>query len=180
MLGDPSFVASIAKGGVSVPAYAYAYNNPLAFSDPTGLFALKGKCSNWNEAMAEAKKRAGCGTAAGGGNDPTCACSQKLAECGSGECDICKILDNADPAYIVNKLVCNAPALGCSHHSGDDYFKVEFDNTLCSPPAPASELATVMLHEAAHFCREQTKKHVHDPPKGKKGCRAQDIAEACK
>jgi hypothetical protein len=62
MAQDPEYVRRMAKGGVSVPAYAYALNNPLHYTDPTGLFALKGKCTNWDEAMREAKKRAGCGS----------------------------------------------------------------------------------------------------------------------
>ncbi|MDP3151308.1 MAG: RHS repeat-associated core domain-containing protein [Archangium sp.] len=176
MLQDLSYVVSIAKGGVLVPAYSYAFNNTLHYTDETGLFALNGKCTNWDEAMQEAKKRAGCGS----DDQKSCACAQKLKECGSSGCDICKILDNADPAYIVKNLKCDGKdASGCSHRKANDFFKVEFDQALCSPPAPASELATVILHEAAHFCREQTRQPVHDPPKGNPGCRAADIAEAC-
>ncbi|MCC7134210.1 MAG: hypothetical protein IT352_16245 [Gemmatimonadales bacterium] len=122
MLQRPAYVASIAKCGASVPAYAYAFNNPLHYTDETGLFALKGKCSNWAEALEEAKERAGCGTGRGGGNDRSCACSKKLQDCGSGSCDICKILENAEPATIVTNLKCEGlDSSGCSHRNNQGY-----------------------------------------------------------
>jgi hypothetical protein len=62
MTQSPTHLVATAKGGVNVPAYAYAYNNPLHYTDDTGLFALNRKCTNWDEAMQGAKKRAGCGS----------------------------------------------------------------------------------------------------------------------
>jgi RHS repeat-associated protein len=37
MFQSPEYVKSMAKQGMSVPAYAYAANNPMRYSDPTGL-----------------------------------------------------------------------------------------------------------------------------------------------
>lgn len=173
MLQSPQHMVAMTKGGVGVPAYAYAYNNPLHSTDETGLFALKGKRTNWDEAIQEAKERAGCGS----NDQKSCACSQKLQECGSGRCNICTILDSSEPAHIVQNLKCaNEDALGCSNRNNKGYFSVQFDQALCSPPAPASELASIILHEAAHHCQDQTGKHVGDSGK----CSAQAISEACK
>jgi hypothetical protein len=38
MLQEPRWVKRMAKRGMSVPTYAYAYNNPLRYTDRTGLF----------------------------------------------------------------------------------------------------------------------------------------------
>jgi RHS repeat-associated protein len=37
LLQDPRWVRRMAKRGMSVPTYAYAYNNPVMYIDPTGL-----------------------------------------------------------------------------------------------------------------------------------------------
>ncbi len=38
MLSDPRFIRRMAQQGHGVPAYAYAMNNPLYFTDPNGLY----------------------------------------------------------------------------------------------------------------------------------------------
>lgn len=46
MLQDPKWVAARPKEGMSTPAYSYANNNPLHFTDPTGLYSWKVDCSD--------------------------------------------------------------------------------------------------------------------------------------
>ena len=37
LLQSPSYVPRMAQSGMNVPTYAYAANNPLLYTDPTGL-----------------------------------------------------------------------------------------------------------------------------------------------
>ncbi len=47
-------MASQLKGGDQVPAYSYAGNNPVAFTDPNGLFKVKGGNECERAALREA------------------------------------------------------------------------------------------------------------------------------
>ena len=44
MLQSPNFVVSRAAEGVRVPTYAYANNNPVKYTDPTGLYSWILEC----------------------------------------------------------------------------------------------------------------------------------------
>jgi RHS repeat-associated protein len=44
LLQSPAYVQHMAQGGMSVPTYTYALNNPLKYTDPTGLCATTYDC----------------------------------------------------------------------------------------------------------------------------------------
>jgi hypothetical protein len=44
LLQDPNWVRDEAQDGFSTPTYAYARNNPLRYTDPTGLYAWIDEC----------------------------------------------------------------------------------------------------------------------------------------
>lgn len=46
---EPQFVESEAKGGQSLPAYSYAYSNPMTYVDPTGLYSWGVMCDSEKE-----------------------------------------------------------------------------------------------------------------------------------
>jgi RHS repeat-associated protein len=51
LLQDPNFVRSEAMVGRSTPTYAYALNNPIKYSDPTGLFVGDGLMQCWSDCV---------------------------------------------------------------------------------------------------------------------------------
>ena len=53
MLQNPRWVASELGSGHQVPAYAYARNNPVAYSDPTGLYVGSGLAMCWSDCVRE-------------------------------------------------------------------------------------------------------------------------------
>ena len=44
---SPGYVAGMAKGGTSVPAYSYAANNPVHYVDPNGLYFTSMSSEAW-------------------------------------------------------------------------------------------------------------------------------------
>lgn len=45
MLQEPNWVKHEAAAGFTTPTYAYARNNPLRYTDPTGLFSWRRACA---------------------------------------------------------------------------------------------------------------------------------------
>ncbi|MDP2272661.1 MAG: hypothetical protein Q8K32_18140 [Archangium sp.] len=186
LLQNPNWVMGEALDGHSVPVYAYAGNNPVRNTDPTGLFKLQDPCARWGDAVALAKTWAGCG----GGNGKVCAadssCQRKLAECAGGgsSCNICSILENGmgPDAFIedvemfeTDEGPANAITLTGRTASGTVVVPwSKFRKSDCE--SNTYTLATRILHEAAHACGAQFQRFVgHEST-----CGAFDIAKACR
>lgn len=175
-----------ALDGHPVPVYAYAANNPIRNTDPTGLFKLQDPCARWDDAVALARTWAGCG----GGNGKVCApdssCQTKLAECAGGgaTCNICSILENGmgPMAFVDDVDMFETPqgqGFAITSMSGFLKKKREVDYSAFRKrdcDSNTYSLATAILHEAAHACSEQFQWHVNHQP----NCGAYDIAKACR
>jgi hypothetical protein len=149
------------------PAYSYARNNPIAITDPTGLFNRKGECANWTAALSEARRRAGC-AAGGGPSDSSCRCQKALP------CDICPFLieGNAPDAFfkdwdkrteIAGHTNVGSPgsvyAAKPSHPEPDS---IAIAKRLCDGAENVHGLANLMIHEAGHWCARATGKPISE------------------
>ncbi len=97
MLVRPEFVLSAAESGASIPAYAYAANNPLTNTDSTGLWTVNGQCTGFSTAIALARQWLGCdrGASQSSPGDLTCGAAPNSCDAAKscfGSCDICSIL----------------------------------------------------------------------------------------
>jgi RHS repeat-associated protein len=167
-------------------AYQYGGANPLAKTDPTGLYVIGdrlGDCPNWYAALKKARDAVGCTCEAGK------ACQQQLRVCGT--CDLCQLLapgegpnayveklgkfggaDNVGLACSPNNLI-DRTIGRCNNFSGE--WKVIFDTAICTDFAKINELAKIMVHEAVHECPMIGGKD----PGEHGGCGAYDITSAC-
>lgn len=164
-LERPRWVKSAAEQGISVSTYAYAANNPLRNTDPTGLFVLGpgSTCGNWPAAVALAKEWAGCkGLTA---STPLNSC-QKEVQARAG-CDICQFLAiSGGPTMHVRPLISRA------HTNVGDFYPATIDHpepnssavdsALCSDSGKVDTLAWVLIDEATHWCSSVTGNKVQD------------------
>lgn len=172
--------------GMSPAGYAYAQNNPISNSDPTGLFKRSFSdidCPNWKKAVDLAKKWAGCTPS---GTNTTCTCQKAISGL-SGGCDICPFLEEgAGPEALLK----NWGVFGTRAHTNacdpnayryltdhTEANSIAFAKRFCTDPIIGSnveDLAELMIHEATHFCSTASGcKPVLDPG-------ANDVGRACK
>jgi hypothetical protein len=183
MLQYPTWVESELQSGHQVPVYAYAANNPIGATDPTGLFVLRGRCANWSAAVAEAKRLAGCNR--GKMKSPTECLYQVTTQAG---CSICGFLEDGmgPDAYVKNLgsfgghtnvgapgsmyntsttgLGAVAAAFFANAHPEPSSVAVSGD--LCTGAGNIKALATVLIEEASHYCASKTGKPFPDPQAG--------------
>ncbi|MCY1040259.1 DUF6531 domain-containing protein [Corallococcus sp. bb12-1] len=149
---QPEPMAMVAAKSGSWPAYAYAGNSPVNNSDPTGLFIRpEGECKNWDEAVAQAKIKAGCEQASAGNST-----RQNCTNC-ELPCDICPWLDESTPptAHLFDMTG------GTRGGLDKERKRLGFPRWLCgnvSRPGYTSvdrteEVAKMIMHEAIHMCQ---------------------------
>ena len=182
---SPDLAVTSAKSGLATPLYSYANNNPLHFADPTGLYIdLSGEdCANWNGALADARKSAGC-MGAGDSCDLTSPCQKLIAECNKkhgGSCNICEVLQEGTLPLVdwkSNLRHEGDPADGVTavqQRKGKTWgSKTTFDRALCGNRA---KLAATMIHEALHACRNTASGHITDEVYN---CNAHRIEAVCR
>ncbi|MFY1825896.1 RHS repeat-associated core domain-containing protein, partial [Myxococcus fulvus] len=152
LLQAPVWVKEQAKSGMNSPAYVYAANNPLHFTDPTGLYIRTGECKNWDKALQRAKEKAGCDSGQPG--PPRCSC--KLP------CNICDYLMEGRLPHA--GILTPAQLGGLNVYGGvgpsdtlEGGVGAGFSEMLCGNnkdyPAGIELLAQAMVHEAIHVCK---------------------------
>ena len=179
-----------AKNASTVNAiYSYAASQPTRTTDPSGLFILMDTCTNFYPALAEARKRAGCGGSGGGGSGPSDCdkCKKKKDECGA--CDICQFLDSQ--SWPIVRIVDDPhssdhlPIDGNTRTWEDtkdgvvvSTGPVIFRGSLCTGSGMITRFADAMIEEAAHMCTGW--QHIPDEKGKNDGCIAQNIVDACR
>src|SRR5215813_4511592 len=151
MAFDPAWLRQGLRAARSTYLYSYAGDNPLALTDPTGLFIRHGECANWDAALLLAKEKAGCES--GHPGPPRCHCPLPA--------EICPYLaENLLPdAYIISPAVLGLNNYGASladPRSGA-FTGVAFNEMLCGNNKPYTQgitiLAKTMIHEALHVAK---------------------------
>lgn len=129
------------------------------------------ECPNWEKALAQARKRAGC---LGSTGDPASRCQKRLARCSKG-CDICKILEpgigpkalqwnlSADPRRGQRGQTCPPWSFSCPGWGNlSPSWEVMFHKLFCTKEEYLDIFAGTMIHEAVHSCASITGKAITD------------------
>jgi len=173
MLAEPGYAASMARQGNSVPAYAYADQNPIVRRDDTGLFVADDyDCPNYLPAAEMAWRKSGCGVC---DNPNTCANQIKKY---SGGCDICPVIKDGQGPLLqfldhLNRLGdisadraedIAAVTRGYTIQATGERVTITVDvrRWLCYDNV--DWLASVLIHEAMHTCGGSAR--IKDPEAG--------------
>lgn len=153
ILSEPSFVGSRAVNARTLQAYAYANNNPITSSDPTGLYSVDGACNIPSKGKEKAEIERIANKYADKLEDYQKLCGlNSFKQCVKDQIRDVKVTCNENTtieckkpasegreraAYVTDLGRCGAPT--------DRIF-------WCNRKMTADQAAKVLVHEAAHTC----------------------------
>ncbi|MEQ1737573.1 MAG: RHS repeat-associated core domain-containing protein, partial [Rhodoglobus sp.] len=181
MLQRPGYVKARAGYGMTMATYAYANNNPIRYTDRTGLFTTdyssEGQCATYYWAALRAQQMAGCD--GNGRNIASCSCNREIQNCMKGF-DVCSILAFGQGPELV---------FDATGKSGEGWSRPGplGGSTHITPSscdwALIDELAETLLHEAMHHVEWQAFKQMSHVPfyelKPELGCGVWELSFGC-
>jgi RHS repeat-associated protein len=153
------------------PAYGYVENNPIAFTDPTGLYKIGDgieQCPNYYAALQQARIAAGCV----GSGDNTCRCTNYTSSCQMASSTVCDILSPGQGPWLFVRWYTSDTTVATHWGSAGNPLFVTVNKDACVDFDKIDQLARALLHEALHAAGNASDK-INDR------CSAEAITQCC-